>query len=126
VNVGSRFFRAGFTGTRGVLVSAVPSAGVGGPASVLGGPGIVCWILMGLSPAGEVDRGNVVAIGAMSAPAGEHPVGQRQIDIEGTARGTELARRIQPVGDNKFAAAPALFISQLLGEFSPTSGVSCF
>jgi TetR/AcrR family transcriptional regulator len=30
VNVGSRVNRAGFTGTRGVPVSAVPSAGVGG------------------------------------------------------------------------------------------------
>jgi hypothetical protein len=36
MNVGSRFYRAGFTGTRGVLVSAVPSAGIGGPASMLG------------------------------------------------------------------------------------------
>ena len=40
VNVGSRVIRAGFTGTRRVLVSAVPSAGVGGPAPLLGGPGV--------------------------------------------------------------------------------------
>jgi len=46
VNVGSRFNRAGFTGTRGVLVSAVPSAGVGGPAPLLGGPGIEGWIVV--------------------------------------------------------------------------------
>ena len=39
VNVSSRVIRAGFTGTRRVLVSAVPSAGVGGPAPLLGGPG---------------------------------------------------------------------------------------
>lgn len=36
VNVGSRVFRAGFTGTRRVLVSAFPSAGIGDPASCLG------------------------------------------------------------------------------------------
>ena len=40
VNFGSRVFRAGFTNTQRVLVSAVPSASVGGPASLLGGPGI--------------------------------------------------------------------------------------
>jgi len=32
MDVGCRVNRAGFTGTRGVLISAVPSAGVGGPA----------------------------------------------------------------------------------------------
>ena len=40
VNVGSRVIRAGFTDTREVLVYPVPSAGVGGPAPLLGGPGI--------------------------------------------------------------------------------------
>src|SRR3984893_2847952 len=77
VNVGSRVIRAGFTGTRGVLVSAVPSAGVGRPASLLGGPGIPGWIVVFLAPAGQVDRGVAVAVGGMSAIAGENPVGQR-------------------------------------------------
>ena len=35
-NVSFRVIRAGFTGTRRVLVSAVPSADIGGPASCLG------------------------------------------------------------------------------------------
>jgi hypothetical protein len=31
---------------------------------------------MGLAPTGEIDRSVVVAIGAMPAAAGEHPIGQ--------------------------------------------------
>jgi hypothetical protein len=78
VNVGSRVFRAGFTGTRGVLVSAVPSAGVGGPAPLLRGPGIeVMLIVMGLAPAGQVDRGVEVAISRIPTAAGENPIGQQ-------------------------------------------------
>ena len=49
MNVDSRFNRAGFTGTQWVLISAVPSAGVGGPAFTLGGPGIEVMIVMGLA-----------------------------------------------------------------------------
>lgn len=49
VNVGSRVIRAGFTGTRGVLVSAVPSAGVGGPASCLGVRGSMILVVMNLT-----------------------------------------------------------------------------
>jgi hypothetical protein len=71
VNLCSRFNRAGFTGTPRVLVSAVPSAGVGGPALLLGGPGIVVMLL---APAGQVDRGVEVAISSVSARASEHPV----------------------------------------------------
>ena len=78
VNVGSRFIWAGFTGTRGVLVSAVPSAGVDGPASVLGGPGIVVLLMMSLAPSRQIDRGVTVPVGGMSATAGEHPIGERQ------------------------------------------------
>jgi hypothetical protein len=84
MNVSSRVIRAGFTGTRGVLVSAVPSAGVGGPASVLGGPGIEGWILMGLGPAGQIHRGVPVTISRMPAPAGEHPIGKFQIAVNGS------------------------------------------
>jgi len=91
VNVGSRVNRAGFTGTRGVLVSAVPSAGVGGPAPMLGGPGIQGWIVVFLAPAGQVDRGVGVAINRMSAAAGEHAIGQRQVAANGTALGAQLA-----------------------------------
>jgi hypothetical protein len=61
VNVSSRVNRAGFTGTRGVLVSAVPSAGVG------------------------------VAVNRMSAAAGEHAIGQRQVAANGTPVGAQLA-----------------------------------
>ena len=91
MNVSSRFIRAGFTGTRGVLVSAVPSASVGGPASVLGGPGIEGWIVMGLSAAGQIGCGVGVSVGGMSAAAGEHAIGQCQIAANGTALGAQLA-----------------------------------
>ena len=75
MNVSSRVIRAGFTGTRRVLVRAVPSAGIGGPASVLGGPGIVVMLMIGLAPAGQVHRGVAVAIGTISAAADEDPIG---------------------------------------------------
>jgi len=41
MSVSSRFLRAGFTSTHGVLVGAVASAGVGGSAPLFGGPGII-------------------------------------------------------------------------------------
>jgi hypothetical protein len=91
VNVGSRFNRAGFTGTLWVLVSAVPSAGVGGPAPLLGGPGIEVMLF---GPAGEIRCGVQVAVSGMSAHAGEHPIGQGQIATDGPAGGAELARRV--------------------------------
>ena len=87
VNVGSRFNRAGVTGTRGVRVSAVPSASVGGPACMLSGPGIKSWIVMGLSPAGQIHCRIGVSVGGMSAAAGEHAIGQCQIAANGTALG---------------------------------------
>jgi hypothetical protein len=87
VNVSSRFFRAGFTGTRGVLVSAVPSAGVGGPAPLLGGPG---FEVMRLAPAGEIYRRVEVAVGGMSALAGERPIAQGQIAMDRAAGRAEL------------------------------------
>jgi hypothetical protein len=92
MNISSRVNRAGFTGTRGVLVSAVPSAGVGGPAPSLGRPGIE---VMRFALTGEVYRRVAVAVSAMSAHAGEHPIGQRQIATDGTARWsfTGLRRR---------------------------------
>lgn len=55
VNVGSRVVQAGFTGTRGVLVRAVLSAGLGSPASCLGVRGSVV-VVVGLAPAGQVGR----------------------------------------------------------------------
>jgi hypothetical protein len=73
LNVSSRVIRAGFTGTRRVLVSAVPWAVVGGPAPLLGGPGIEVMLL---APAGKVHRGVAIAVGGMSAHAGEYPIGQ--------------------------------------------------
>jgi len=89
VNVGSRVIRAGFTGTRWVLVSAVPSAGVGGPASLLGGPGIgVVLLMMVLAPASQVDRSVGVAVCAMSTITCEHPVSQGQIAVNGTTSRT--------------------------------------
>src|SRR5271168_1101212 len=90
VNLGSRVFRAGFTGTRRVLVSAVPSAGVGGPAPLLGGPG-VWWSVVGLGPAGQVGRGIGVSVGAMPVGAGVDPVSQSQRGIALTAGRTYLA-----------------------------------
>ena len=76
MNVGSRVFRAGFTGTRGVLVSAVPSAGVGGPASLLGGPGIWWGLVLRLTPLGEVGRCVGVSGDAVPVGAGVGPIGQ--------------------------------------------------
>jgi hypothetical protein len=111
-NVSSRFIRAGFTGTRRVLVSAVPSAGVGDPAPLLGGPGMEGWIVMGFSPAGEVSRGIGVAVSGMPAPAGEHAISQREVVADDTTLRALLARRVPAVGDDKFAAAPGLLVVQ--------------
>ena len=77
MNVGSRIIRAGFTNTS-VLVSAVPSAGIGGPASCLGVRGSM-GVVMGLAPAGQIRRRIRVAVGAMAATAGEHPIRQRHL-----------------------------------------------
>jgi hypothetical protein len=90
VNFGSRFNRAGFTGTRRVLVSAVPSAGIVYPACMLAGPGLDVVILMSLAPAGEVDRGVEIAICAMPAGAGEHPIGERQVAVNDPTGRAEL------------------------------------
>src|SRR6185369_7681634 len=54
MSVSSRFLRAGFTSTHGVLVGAVASAGVGRSAPLFGGPGIIEVMLF--APAGEVHR----------------------------------------------------------------------
>jgi len=43
------------------MVSAVPSAGIGDPASMLGGPGF-CGRAMAFCPVGKVDRGVEVAV----------------------------------------------------------------
>jgi hypothetical protein len=85
VNVCSRFNRAGFTGTHKVLVSAVPSAGVDSPASLLGGPGFVVMLMMKLAPSGQIYCGVAVAVVRMSAAAAEDPVGESQIATDGTA-----------------------------------------
>ena len=86
VNVGSRIFRAGFTGTRRVLVSAVPSAGVGGPAPCLEVRGSGDGLVMGVSPTGPVSTAALVSpSGAVSAAAGELPIGQRQRAVAVTA-----------------------------------------
>jgi hypothetical protein len=71
VNVGSRINRAGLTGTLRVLVSAIPSAGIGDPACMLAGPGFEVMLMMTLAPAGEVHCGIEVAISTMPAAAGE-------------------------------------------------------
>ena len=113
-----RFFRAGFTSTYGVLVSAVPSSGIGGPAPLLGGPGIEVKLL---APAGDVHRGAAVAVSGVSTGAIERAIGQCQIATDGTADRTDLARREPAIRDNQFAAAPGLFIAQLAGELGPAS-----
>ena len=64
MSVSSRFLRAGFTSTHGVLVGAVASAGVGGSAPLFGGPGIIEVMLF--APAGEVHRRVAVAVRGMS------------------------------------------------------------
>jgi hypothetical protein len=79
VNVSSRVNRAGYTSTRSVPVSAIPSAGIGSPAPLLGGPGIQGWIVMGLAPAGQIHRSIGVAVGGIPALTSEHPIGQRHI-----------------------------------------------
>jgi hypothetical protein len=65
---------------------------------------------MGLAPLSQVDRGVAIAVGDMPAPAGEHPIGQRQIAAEGTAVSAEPAGRIPAIGDNEFAAPPGLLV----------------
>ena len=64
MSVSSRVLRAGFASTRGVLVGAVASAGVGGSAPLFGGPGIIEVMLF--APAGEVHRRVAVAVRGMS------------------------------------------------------------
>lgn len=91
MNVGSRVNRAGFTGTRRVLVSAVPSAGIGGPAPLLGGPGVWRGTVMSLAPAGQIHRRVGVAVGRMSALASKHSISQGQIAADGTAGRAEPA-----------------------------------
>jgi hypothetical protein len=90
VNVGSRVIRAGFTGTRGVLVSAVPSAGVGNPASCFGVRGSV-RVVMGLAPAGQIGGRVKIAVGAMPTATGEYAVKQRQIMANSPTLRAELA-----------------------------------
>jgi hypothetical protein len=67
--------------------------------------------VMLLAPAGEIDRGVQVAVSGMSAHAGQHPVGQRQIAADGAAGRAELARRVPAIRDKEFAAAPGLFVA---------------
>jgi hypothetical protein len=75
VNVSSCFNRAGFTGTRRVLVSAVPSRALVARPRCLGvrGSGEVWWWVW--APAGQVHRRIGVTVGAMPATAAEHAVG---------------------------------------------------
>ena len=86
VNVSSRVIRAGYTSTRRVLVSAVPSAGIVDPAPLLGGPGFEAKIIMmDLAPAGQIHRRIGVAIRGMSTAADEHPISKRHIAADGPA-----------------------------------------
>jgi hypothetical protein len=88
-----------------VLVSAVPSAGVGGPASVLGGPGIDVLLLIYVRrPSGEIHRGIEISVGGISATAGELPVGEPQIVVDDTALRAQLARWVPAVGEDEFTA----------------------
>jgi hypothetical protein len=112
VNVSSRSNRAGFTGTQRVLVSAVPSASVGGPASVLGGPGIEGWFSMGLAPAGQIHRRVAVAIGRMSTTTAEHAVSQRQLCVNGPAGWAQLTGGIPAIRDDHLAVPPLLLVAQ--------------
>jgi hypothetical protein len=92
VTVGSRVFRAGFTGTRRLPVSAVPSAGVGGPASMLGGPGVEVTLVVVFAPASEIYRGVEVTVNGVSASASEHPVGKCELIVDFAA----------PLGQRRF------------------------
>ncbi len=67
-NLGSRVFQAGFTGTRRVSVSAFLSAGIGNPASALGGPEVMVMLF---GPFGEVDRSVEIAVNNMATSADE-------------------------------------------------------
>ena len=83
MNVGFRVFRAGFTNTQ-VVVRAVPSADLGGPASCLGVRGSVRVVVV-LAPTGQVCRRVEVTIQAMFVNADEHPISQAQIAATYTA-----------------------------------------
>ena len=115
MNVGSRVVQAGFTDTRGVLVRAVLSAGVGGPASCLG----VRGSLVVVAPSGQVDGRVEVTIEVMVVGAGERPLGQSQIGAAITADRAELAGGIPAVGLQYHTAAPELFVVQLTGKLGP-------
>ena len=73
LNVGSHVFRGGFTDTSDVPVSAISSADIGDPASVLGGPG---FEMMSLRPSGKVGSGVTVTIVRIPAVADKHPITQ--------------------------------------------------
>jgi hypothetical protein len=111
--------RAGFTNTRGVLVSAVPSAGVGDPAPLLGGPGIEVMPVIVLTPAGQVRRGVAVAVSRVSAHTGEHPIGQCQVATDDPACRAEFARRVPAISYDEFSSAPGLLVAQQLRELDP-------
>jgi hypothetical protein len=85
MNVGSRVIRAGFTNTM-VLVSAVPSADIGGPASCLGVRGSMGGVI-GLAPAGQIRRSVKIPVGGMPATTGEHPIRQRHRSVDYPAVG---------------------------------------
>lgn len=119
VNVGSRVIRAGFTSTRWVLASAVPSASVGNPASCLGVRGSML-VVVGVAPTGEIRRGVEVAIHDMSATTCELPISQRKSRVSSRAHGAELARRVPAVRDHEQPTAPGLLIAQHGGELCPS------
>jgi hypothetical protein len=75
--------------------------------------------MMLFAPAGEVRRRVGVAVGGVSAAAGEQPVGKRQIASDGTALRAELARRVPTVSDHELASVPALFVAQQPRELAP-------
>ena len=80
-----------------MLVSAVPSAGEGGPAPLLGGPGVEVMLL---APAGEIDRRVAVEVSGVSARAGEHPIGQGQIATRAFDHSAQyICIAAQPVGN---------------------------
>jgi hypothetical protein len=113
--VGSRVFRDGFTNTRSVLASAIPSAGIGDRGSCFGLPGL------GYAPGGEVDCGVKIAIGSVAVGAREHPLGQREMAIDRPALTTPSARWVPAVGYGDLTVPPTLLITQLSGELSPAS-----
>src|SRR5690348_2942316 len=116
MNVGSRFIRASFTGTRGVSVSAVSSAGVDGPASCLGVRGSM-GVGNNLDPASYIHCGIEVAISGMPTDAAENSVGKRQNTASGPAGRANPAGGIPAISNDDFAAAPSLLVLQQSGEF---------